>query len=108
MCALCPVQSRYELIAPSNHHVFATQNVHCKLYEHHLVGEVDGVDGVSKLLEHGDDLGVEHGGGHLGNLAHDEVVRGKVELREEHEEVAVMVQMIKNSERKKKGKKEYE
>ena len=58
---------------------------------------MDGVDGVSELLEHGDDLGIEHGGGNLGNLAHDEVVRGKVELKEEHEEVAdtVLVEMIK-------------
>ena len=48
--------------------------------EYYLVREVDCVDGLRELLEHGDELGVEHGGGDLGDLGHDEVAAGHLEL----------------------------
>ena len=47
---------------------------------YYLVREVDGVDGVRELLEHRDELGVEHRGGDLGDLGHDEVRPGDLEL----------------------------
>ena len=48
--------------------------------KNYLVGEVDGVDGVRELLEHRDELGIEHRRGDLGDLGHDEVRPGDLEL----------------------------
>ena len=44
------------------------------LWPGELVTEMDGVDGVWILAEHGDHLGVQHGRGDLGHLRHDEEV----------------------------------
>ena len=45
-----------------------------------LIGKVDGVNGLGELLEHGDQLGVQHGAGYLRHLGHDVVGAGDLEL----------------------------